>query len=232
VYVVNVGDSRCYLRRGPQLQRLTADPTCAEWFVEGSVLAADAPARWRRVRQDVVGGASMALTPQVYKAELKLTDTLLLCTDGLYKHVADAEIAELLSAATNAENGARALVTAANAAGGTDNITVVLARFQDATEASDILSATAARDRPTAAQDQPTEKATATATGEQATATGEQATPRHRIPASPRRPSGCLRAADSPGGKDGPRPATAAAIVVRPSVLSGQEPAARCPRER
>jgi protein phosphatase len=54
---------------------------------------------------------------------------LLLCTDGLMKHVPDAQIAELLGTATSASEAASALVGAALESGGTDNVTVVAARF-------------------------------------------------------------------------------------------------------
>ena len=61
--------------------------------------------------------------------ELQSGHVLLLCTDGLMKHVSDAQIAELLSTTTSANEAASALVGAALQAGGSDNVTVVAARF-------------------------------------------------------------------------------------------------------
>jgi len=56
-------------------------------------------------------------------------DTVLLCSDGLTKHVSDAEIAAALARHESAEVTTRSLVDAALAGGGTDNVTVVVARM-------------------------------------------------------------------------------------------------------
>jgi serine/threonine protein phosphatase PrpC len=60
--------------------------------------------------------------------DLQPGDTLLLCTDGLCKHVSDDRIAELLGRAESAEAACRELVAAALAEGGTDNVTALVAR--------------------------------------------------------------------------------------------------------
>ena len=54
----------------------------------------------------------------------------MLCTDGLSKHVATAEIARILGEPTDAAATSAALVDAALAAGGTDNVTALVARFR------------------------------------------------------------------------------------------------------
>jgi serine/threonine protein phosphatase PrpC len=69
------------------------------------------------------------LTPCVYQRRLAPGDQLLLCTDGLTKHVSAPQIAEILNSTYSAEDACGELIDAANAAGGTDNTTVVLARF-------------------------------------------------------------------------------------------------------
>jgi protein phosphatase len=74
------------------------------------------------------------LSPEVYKAKLHVGDTLLLCSDGLTKHVSDSEIRTFLDDSPHSEDACRHLVDAANRAGGSDNITVVVARFGEATE--------------------------------------------------------------------------------------------------
>jgi protein phosphatase len=61
--------------------------------------------------------------------DLQPGDSLLLCTDGLTRHVSDEKIAELLGRPTNAAAACRELVDEALAGGGHDNITVVLARM-------------------------------------------------------------------------------------------------------
>jgi len=61
--------------------------------------------------------------------ELDVGDTLLLCTDGLSKHVRAEEIARILGASGDAETISAALVDAALEAGGSDNVTALVARF-------------------------------------------------------------------------------------------------------
>jgi protein phosphatase len=56
---------------------------------------------------------------------------LLLCTDGLTRHVSDEVICETLAESNSAERACHDLVSAANDAGGSDNITVVVANFRD-----------------------------------------------------------------------------------------------------
>ena len=64
-----------------------------------------------------------------HRAELVIGDALLLCSDGLNKHLSDEQIEQLLKDSESAEAACHKLVDAANQAGGSDNITVVLARF-------------------------------------------------------------------------------------------------------
>jgi protein phosphatase len=84
---------------------------------------------------NTVGGSSSELNPEVYKAQLATGDTLLLCTDGITKHLGDKEIVKLLKDGQSAEETCRQLVNAANEAGGSDNIAVVVARFHEKAEA-------------------------------------------------------------------------------------------------
>jgi protein phosphatase len=68
------------------------------------------------------------MTPAVGVLDVAPGDVLLLCTDGLTRHVEDAEIAEVLGGAGDAESSCRRLVERALAGGGRDNVTVVVAR--------------------------------------------------------------------------------------------------------
>jgi len=133
LYVVHAGDSRCYLWREGQLEQVTTDHTVAQRLVEaGALQAGEAQgSRWSHVLWNCVGGDSHELNPDVYKVSLQVGDKLLLCTDGLTKHVNDQKIAELLRQDGSAEQTCRTLVSAANAAGGSDNVTAVVAYFQD-----------------------------------------------------------------------------------------------------
>ncbi len=134
LYVVHVGDSRCYLLHPPRLVRITKDQTMAQQLVERSVLSPEeAPqSRWSHVLWSVLGGSSHKFSTEVYRATLTVGDTLLLCTDGLTGHLSDEDLLRLLDKGGSAEAMCQRLVEAANKAGGSDNVTVVVARFLDA----------------------------------------------------------------------------------------------------
>lgn len=134
LYVVHVGDSRCYLFHPPRLVRITKDQTMAQQLVEQSVLAPEeaSQSRWSHVLWSVLGGNSHQLSAEVYKATLTVGDTLLLCTDGLTGQLRDEDLLHLLKQRGSAEETCRRLVETANEAGGSDNVTVVVARFLDA----------------------------------------------------------------------------------------------------
>jgi serine/threonine protein phosphatase PrpC len=104
LYVAHVGDSRCYLSRGDALMRLTTDHTVAEEMKERGFPARDVPDGFTNVLWNALGGQERTPTPQIQKFALEPGDALVLCTDGLTKHVTDAEIAAVVQkAATPAD---------------------------------------------------------------------------------------------------------------------------------
>ncbi len=132
LYLVHVGDSRCYLLRDGQLQRVTRDHTYAQRLVdEGGLSPAQAEDSFlSNVLTRVIGGdAKGLLEVDVHQLELEISDTLMLATDGLGKHVSEGDIHGVLSHSASAEEVCRRLVTAALDGGGSDNVTVVAARF-------------------------------------------------------------------------------------------------------
>ena len=77
----------------------------------------------------------IALTPtQVYRSTLKIGDALLLCTDGLTRHVSNDVITEQLKTESPAEQLCQQFIDLANDDGGRDNITIVIARFREPTD--------------------------------------------------------------------------------------------------
>ena len=132
MYVVHAGDTRAYLFRGGLLHQITTDHTYAQKLVEQGALTPEQAERspYSHTLYKCVGAGRAAVAADVHKARLKPGDTLLLCSDGLCKIVPDARITELLAGST-AQEAARRLVDAANAAGGPDNITAVVARFPE-----------------------------------------------------------------------------------------------------
>jgi protein phosphatase len=127
----HVGDSRAYLRRGPELRQLTKDHTLAQALIDAGVADPDDPASrsMRHVLTAAVGSLGQDVDPQVQRFKLQPGDQLLLCTDGLTETVGDATIARVLRQAKTAQKACQELVDLALAGGGTDNVTVVLANF-------------------------------------------------------------------------------------------------------
>ena len=124
-----VGDSRAYLLEGGVLKQVTKDHSLVARLVEiGQITAEEAKhhehknviTRSLGARQSGPAGAeSIAL-------KLRRGDRMLLCSDGLTAHVDDPEIAKILRRNGSPAAAARELIAAANAGGGTDNITVAV----------------------------------------------------------------------------------------------------------
>ncbi len=130
-YVVQIGDSRCYHLRGAALRKLTRDQTYAQELLERGALSADEAEQspLSQVLTRAIGGEGSEPLPEIGQVALEPGDALLLCTDGLTKHVPDAAIAKILSSSATATATCEALVGAALEGGGSDNVTVVVCRF-------------------------------------------------------------------------------------------------------
>jgi serine/threonine protein phosphatase PrpC len=130
--VLHAGDSRCYVLRGGKLHCLTTDHTLAQQLVEHRCLDSQT-ARHSRL-QHVLWNAITADCPefelQSVARKILPNDLLLLCSDGLTKHLSEDDIVSIATDEDSAEVITRRLVDTALAAGGTDNITVVVARYQ------------------------------------------------------------------------------------------------------
>lgn len=128
-WLANVGDSRAYLLRNDRLERLTEDHSWVEEQVRAGVMTAREAARspYRNVITRAVG-TDPDVEPDLFgPVELLEGDILLLCSDGLHGLLEDRQILAL-ARETEFSGLAEALVDAANAAGGTDNISVVAVR--------------------------------------------------------------------------------------------------------
>lgn len=130
----HVGDSRAYLLRGNTFRQLTRDHTLAQALIDAGVASSDdpAPRSMRHVLTAAIGSLDERIEPQVQRFRLVSGDQLLLCTDGLTEMVDDELIAKTLRAASSAQAACQHLVDLALAGGGSDNVTIVLARFTDA----------------------------------------------------------------------------------------------------
>ena len=127
-FVVQVGDSRCYQLRDGVLRLLTKDQTVAQKLYDEGVFTTQEvdESPLGHVLYSAIGGPEA--TPVTTRFDLRWGDVLLLCTDGLTKHVSDAEISDTLVASSAASDACRELVSTALDRGGTDNVTVVVVR--------------------------------------------------------------------------------------------------------
>jgi len=128
LFVAQVGDSRAYLLRDGRLQRLTRDQTMADQLLESGALRPDQldSFPYRHVLTQAVG-TQAAIEPITSEARLRRGDRILLCSDGLHGPVPDQKIARILGADADINSVTHALIQAALAAGGPDNVTVVVA---------------------------------------------------------------------------------------------------------
>jgi protein phosphatase len=130
MYVVHAGDSRCYLIRNNGHEQLTRDHTLSSQLAEQGALTPEQSesSRWSHVLYNALGAGGTDVSAEVYKVSLELGDTILLCTDGLYRHVKSHEMADILLRELELSEACRSLVDLANFRGGSDNITVVAAK--------------------------------------------------------------------------------------------------------
>lgn len=129
MYVVQVGDSRCYHYWNGILRQVTKDQTVAQDLVDRGALQPEqaAASPFSNVLASAIGGGEA--TPEVTRLDISQRGcVLLLCTDGLTKHVPDAEIAAQCRDMTSSEQLCRSLLDLALEGGGTDNITVLAGR--------------------------------------------------------------------------------------------------------
>ncbi|HKU61757.1 MAG TPA: protein phosphatase 2C domain-containing protein [Gemmatimonadales bacterium] len=127
-FLLQVGDSRCYLLRGDELTQLSRDQTMAQELIDMGVMrpAETAGTKFERTLSSSIGGRQTA--PVVSKFELTWDTVVLLCSDGLTRLVPDERIRERLRTMTSSKQVCEALLQDALDAGGNDNITVVVRR--------------------------------------------------------------------------------------------------------
>ena len=128
VSVAHAGDSRCYRLRDGVLHRLTDDHSLVEEQLRSGVLTPE-EARRSHLRNVItrVVGSHPQVSPEVAQFQAEGGDLYLLCSDGLNRDLADADLLGILQRHRHSlPHTARVLIDAANLLGGGDNITVVL----------------------------------------------------------------------------------------------------------
>lgn len=131
-WIAHVGDSRAYLLRNREVLRLTKDQTVAQMLVDRGVLDAKSAesSRLSHILASAVGGSDESLpTVLSYRVALEPDDSIVLCTDGLTKHVTEQTIGQVASDAATPTDACNELLRLALDGGGKDNIAIVVGRL-------------------------------------------------------------------------------------------------------
>jgi PPM family protein phosphatase len=132
LHVAHVGDSRAYLLRDGSFAQLTDDHTFVQHLIdEGRITREEAASHPQRSVVTRAIGVSPDVEVDSLSLDLRAGDQVLLCSDGLTGVVDDATIADVLERHDDGDAAIAELIDRANAAGGPDNITVVLLRYDD-----------------------------------------------------------------------------------------------------
>jgi protein phosphatase len=129
-YLVHVGDSRCYRLRSGKLELMTKDQTMAQVLMDAGALNPDTAEHsgLKHVLWSALGGREAS--PETHTSTIQFDDIMLICSDGLTKHVTDDEIRDHLIRSRGSEATTRQLLDLALERGGSDNITVVMSRLR------------------------------------------------------------------------------------------------------
>jgi protein phosphatase len=130
LFLGQVGDSRAYMVRAGKIKQLTKDQSLVAKLIEAGQLTEAEAEKYEHghiILQAL--GTSDSVTVDLSYIDLRQGDALLLCSDGLCGLVSNAQMLEVLSTVDDPMECCKRLTDLANAAGGHDNITVIVARF-------------------------------------------------------------------------------------------------------
>jgi PPM family protein phosphatase len=184
----HVGDSRAYLFRDGKLQQLTNDHSLVgEMVRRGKLTAEQAEEHPQRSIITRALGPEPAVEVDHMTTYARDGDVFLICSDGLTSMVGDDRIEQILREAPDLRSAGQALIDAANAAGGRDNITVVLFRVEEVGGGVAEEQATVVGEKAPKAED--VRAAAAAAAAQETTATATVAPPERAAAArAPKRP--------------------------------------------
>lgn len=129
--VAHVGDSRGYHFRGGQLKRITIDHSLVEEYLRMGKITEEEAKNFPQKNIILRAlGQQKVVDVEINAFDPEPGDIYLICSDGLSGMVADDVMQAILQRASNVEAAAKKLIDTANANGGVDNVTVVLAQFQ------------------------------------------------------------------------------------------------------
>ncbi len=147
IAIAHVGDSRAYCLRGGELSRLTSDHSLVEELRrQGKLTEAEAEEHPQRSIITRALGPEPEVEVDTFARPAQAGDVYLLCSDGLTGMVSEQHLREiLLREKADLAAAGRAMIAEANAAGGRDNITVVLFGLEDVAEDSQVAAAPVAQ---------------------------------------------------------------------------------------
>jgi PPM family protein phosphatase len=137
----HIGDSRCYRLRGEELTQITKDHSLLQEQMDAGLITPEQAAT--SLNKNLVTralGVEDSVLLEVNEHRVDAGDLYLMCSDGLSDMVDDAGIAAILQTADTLEHKSAALVSAANAAGGRDNISVLLFQAQEGSQKRGFMS--------------------------------------------------------------------------------------------
>jgi PPM family protein phosphatase len=144
-YFANVGDSRSYLFRAGELRPITRDHSLVARLVEAGQI--DPEDVYTHPKRNLIyrslGTDRDDLEVDLFEEALQPGDMLLLCSDGLWEKVRSPETAQILTSTTDLRDACARLVALANANGGEDNITLVLAQVEGTLDTTPTVTLTA-----------------------------------------------------------------------------------------
>lgn len=137
--VVNVGDSRTYRYAGGKLEQISVDHSLVQEMIDAGELSIEEAAghQSRNVVTRALG-AGIVSDADFWMIPAAVGDRMLVCSDGLTGELSDAQIERVLAEGSTPRRTAQALVDAANAHGGRDNVTVVIVDAVAVSRADDV----------------------------------------------------------------------------------------------
>ncbi|MDO4182079.1 MAG: Stp1/IreP family PP2C-type Ser/Thr phosphatase [Coriobacteriia bacterium] len=131
VCIAQVGDSRAYLLHQGELQQITRDHSLMADLIEaGQITEEEARVHPNRSVITRALGSNPSMKPDIYEINVEAGDRLLLCSDGLSSMITNEEIQRIMAHTSDPQRCASQLVNEAVAAGGFDNITVIVVNIE------------------------------------------------------------------------------------------------------
>jgi protein phosphatase len=130
-FIAHVGDSRAYLIRNSNITQITKDHSKVQRMVDGGLITIE-EARRHPERNLLTRGVGFSYEVDIdtFEDEFRETDTILLCSDGMWEPISDQQILETINEYEDPQEACDRLIDLANHNGGPDNISAVIAQAQ------------------------------------------------------------------------------------------------------